>query len=277
MEKDSLEDKRADLVFSVPLKAQPKTTIKIFILLEHKSYYDPELFSQLLYYQTLLHEHSLKAKGIASPIIPVVFYHGKTPWKWAKTFQETAYKGFLSKIPARFKKNMLNYEIRLFNAHDPKLKGVFRNKSFKSRGALYLLQKIWSIRLTRLELKEVLELFGNLPGSKQNKLIASVSDYLQSVLKAGLEFKKLWQTVEQELVEKGIFKKGGYMDTLQYMREREQMKGLRKGRKEGRQEGRQEGRKEVILNMLKKKADISFIAEVTGVPVKEIKKLKKSS
>ena len=45
VEKDSLEDKRADLVFSVPLKAQPKTTIKIFILLEHKSYYDPELFS----------------------------------------------------------------------------------------------------------------------------------------------------------------------------------------------------------------------------------------
>ena len=164
---------------------------------------------------------------------------------------------------------MLNYEIRLFNAHDPKLKGVFRNKSFKSRGALYLLQKIWNIRLTRLELKEVLELFGNLPGSKQNKLIASVSDYLQSVLKAGLEFKKLWQTVEQELVEKGIFKKGGYMDTLQYVEERGRIKGLRKGRKEG--------RKEVILNMLKKKADISFIAEVTGVPVKEIKKLKNSS
>ena len=166
---------------------------------------------------------------------------------------------------------MLNYEIRLFNAHDPKLKGVFRNKSFKSRGALYLLQKIWNIRLTRLELKEVLELFGNLPGSKQNKLIASVSDYLQSVLKAGLEFKKLWQTVEQELVEKGIFKKGGYMDTLQYMREREQMKGLRKGRKEG----RQEGRKEVILNMLKEKADVQFIAKVTGLSVKEIKNIQK--
>ena len=76
VEKDSLEDKRADLVFSVPLKSQPKTTIKIFILLEHKSYYDPELFSQLLYYQTLLHEHSLRAKDMASPVIPVVQFIG---------------------------------------------------------------------------------------------------------------------------------------------------------------------------------------------------------
>ena len=51
-------------------------------------------------------------------------------------------------------------------------------------------------------------------------------------------------------------------------------KGRWKGRQEGRKEGRQEGRKEVILNMLKKRLDISLISEVTGLPVKEIKRLK---
>ena len=43
---------------------------------------------------------------------------------------------------------------------------------------------------------------------------------------------------------------------------------------QSRKEGRKEGRQEIILNMLKKKADIKFISEVTGMPVKEIKKLK---
>ena len=45
----------------------------------------------------------------------------------------------------------------------------------------------------------------------------------------------------------------------------------------GLEKGWQDGRQEVILNMLKKKADISFIAEVTGLSVKEIKKFKNGS
>ena len=274
-EKDSLKEKRADLIFSVPLKAHPKTTIKIFILLEHKSYYDPELFNQMLYYQTLLHEHILKAKGTASPIITVVVYNGKTPWKWAKTFQETVYKGFLEKIPAQFRKNMIDYEVRLFDAHNPKLKGVFKNKNFKSRGALYLLQQIWNIKLTRAELKEALALFSDFSAGRgrQRNLMKGVYDYLKAVLKEGEKLKKLWKAAEQELVEKGIFKKGGYMDIIEYMKAQDQMKGLKKGRKEGRQEVRQE----MMRKMLKKKADISFISEVTGFSVKEIKKLKNSS
>ncbi len=45
----------------------------------------------------------------------------------------------------------------------------------------------------------------------------------------------------------------------------------------GRWEGRQEGRQEVVLNMLKKKLDISIISEVTSLSEKEIKKLKNRS
>ena len=49
---------------------------------------------------------------------------------------------------------------------------------------------------------------------------------------------------------------------------------LEKGMKQGKEEGREEEQTKVILNMLKKKTDITFISEVTGVSVKEIKKLK---
>jgi len=53
--------------------------------------------------------------------------------------------------------------------------------------------------------------------------------------------------------------------------------GLKKGRREGLREGRRERDKEVILNMLKEKADITFISKVTGLSEEEIKKLKNSS
>ena len=51
-------------------------------------------------------------------------------------------------------------------------------------------------------------------------------------------------------------------------------------KEEARQEGIQQERQQVVLNMLKKlkkKLDISFIAEVTGLSEKEIKKLKNGS
>ena len=49
--------------------------------------------------------------------------------------------------------------------------------------------------------------------------------------------------------------------------------GMQKGRKEGMQKGMQK----VVLNMLKKQADVAFISEVTGLSEEEIKKLKNES
>ena len=53
--------------------------------------------------------------------------------------------------------------------------------------------------------------------------------------------------------------------------------GRQEGWQEGRQEGRQEGIQQIIANMLKEKADLSFISKVTGLPAKEIKKFKNGS
>ena len=76
----------------------------------------------------------------------------------------------------------------------------------------------------------------------------------------------LWEELERDAVKQGIFSKGGYMNTREYIKE--------EGREEGRQEGIQQKQQQVVLNMLKKKAEISFISEVTGLSEEEIKKLK---
>ena len=77
---------------------------------------------------------------------------------------------------------------------------------------------------------------------------------------------KTWEKVEKLLIEAGILKQGGLMqDVREIIKEK------------GRWEGRQERDKEVILNMLKEKADIVFISKVTGLSEKAIRKLKNGS
>ena len=84
---------------------------------------------------------------------------------------------------------------------------------------------------------------------------------------------KTWQETEPLLIEAGLLTRGGIMDIREHIKE----KGRKEGIKEGIKEGRQARDKEVVLNMLKEKADISFISKVTGLSEKEIKKLKNGS
>ena len=70
----------------------------------------------------------------------------------------------------------------------------------------------------------------------------------------------------------------GHAEGMQKGIEKGMQKGIEKGMQKGMQKGRQEGMQakgeEIVLNMLKKQADMAFISEVTGLSVDEIKKLK---
>ena len=274
-EKDSFPDNsRADLVFSVPLKNKRKSEIRIFILLEHKSTYDIKLFQQLFRYQTLLIEKSLSEYGKPVPIIPVVFYHGRKPWKWKLSFQEAFGDKDFSDIPVLSRKSMLNFKIKLLDVHDKKLETVFKDQSFKSRGAFYLLREVWSSKVDFIFLRRVFHLCKDIIG-KQEDLILSIMEYLMTGYKMKPE---VWRKAEAKVIKEGLLKKGGYMDIRKYIAERARQEGWQEGKQEGRQEGkqegRQEGRQEVVLNMLKNKIDARLITKVTGLSEKEINKIK---
>ena len=69
---------------------------------------------------------------------------------------------------------------------------------------------------------------------------------------------------------KGVFSKGGYRNTREYIKEEGRQEGMRKGI----QQGMQKERRQVVLNMLKEKAEITFICKVTGLSEEEVKQLK---
>ena len=158
IEKDTFENKRADLVISCPFKDQPQIKIRIFILLEHKSQHDKDLFSQLLDYQYAMRRHSIKEMGYPQPIIPVLFYHGEKPSKWRRSLQEEDFDVLFPKIPMESRKSMLNYKPKVIDTHNPKVLKIYKRKRFKGYGVVKLLSDIWGLRKEKpnaLKLKEV--------------------------------------------------------------------------------------------------------------------------
>ena len=163
-------EKRTDLIFSVKFKGGRKgQKAKIIFLIEHKSYKDKNLLFQLLEYQAVIY------KKEPVPIIPVVFYHGKT-----KTFKQSlnfhdALEGFLPSIRKKFAKHILNFEPILLNVHDLDVKK--QSKTQPLAPIIFVLQRILS-----LDEKTVSELFtisGPLNLEEKKDQMAKVVDYIK--------------------------------------------------------------------------------------------------
>jgi len=82
-ENDSYTDEQlgehfADLVFSGMFGNQ---SLKITLLLEHKSYTENYPHFQLNRYMLNIWEHQVKQKTLLTPVLPIILYHGKTSWQ----------------------------------------------------------------------------------------------------------------------------------------------------------------------------------------------------
>ena len=272
LEKDTHKKKLADIVLSFSLK-NSKQRIEFFIILEHKSYNDKDSHNQILKYLYTFRELIIKQTGRAKPIIPALFFHGKQDLKLKKSLQEEDFKDFFNKIPIETRKSMLNYELKIINTKDPKIRKIVKNKGSKIWGVIKLLDEVWDIKEPSAEkVKAIIkDYFGDILKGKtkreEEEIVIGIVEYLRDT--TGLKLKE-WEKAEKALREEGILKKGGVMNIRELIKE----KGIWEGERKGRKEGRQEERQQVITKMLKKKLDISLISEVTGMPAKEIKKLK---
>ena len=220
-EKDSFKNKRADLVFSVPLKKIPEGVqdddFRVPILLEHKSAYNPLIFIQLLRYYLDILEQTLKESGRPRPVIVVVFYHGEKPWTWPLSFLKTILKKFFAFIPAASRKSMLDYEVKVLDIHDPKIQKFFRNKKSKDWGTLNLFAEVRSLEITEAGLLKILSAFGPFSDSqKDNDFILNLMDYFRDL---GMS-QELEKRVERLAFQNGIFPKEGYMRITERLKRR---------------------------------------------------------
>ncbi len=262
-----------DLLFSVKKRGSKKST-RILFLLEHKSYQDEGLLRQILNYQTGIYDK------VKEPVIPVVVYHGSKRWRGVLSFHEylSDFKGVLKKY---FGKNVLNFKCRLLNLQDLGKNGK-KLKSLTSYPALYIMSHIWN--LNERVMRSLFVVGRKLSVKDRMRLIKKAVDYVRHY-SPGFSWRILSE-IEAKAIDK---EEERVMPPLQISLDEERSKGLKqgrleglqkglqKGRLEGQQEGRKEGQKELILKMLSKKADLSFISEVTGLSERELKKLKNGS
>ena len=291
--KDSFHDQRADLVFMLPFK-KSNIHAKICFLIEHKSEYKIDVFYQMLSYQASIMGEVFKAKKKACVVVPVLFYHGKKPWQWPKSFHKGFLGDILPKMPLSMQKDVLDFSARVIDTHDPKVDLAIESDEFKTRGFLNILKRCWDLKLDEGLLSEVLSLFNNWNGDRGD-LLLSVGDYLWTMV-PGMD-KKLWGRLENRAVKEGIFQKGGYMDIREYIKEEGRQEGWQKGQQEGWQKGQQEGwqkgqqegwqkgqqegmekgQQQLILKLLKRGMGLQSICKYTGLSEDEINKLKNNS
>ena len=79
-----LQQQFADLLYRVTLQSEGDAYI--YLLLEHKSYPDPQVPFQLLRYLVRIWERDLRAQETLRPIVPLVVYHGQGRWQVPLTF-----------------------------------------------------------------------------------------------------------------------------------------------------------------------------------------------
>ena len=109
---------------------------------------------------------------------------------------------------------MLNYEPKVINTQDLRVRKVHKSKQYKSRGVISLLSEVWDI--DKPSVLKVVEIFGDfedilkpLSGKQQKDMSLAILEYLFD--NTGLDL-KTWKETEKLIIEAGILTRGGFMN-----------------------------------------------------------------
>ena len=262
-----VEDREGKRVF-LDLRVQLSTGTAVNV--EVQTSYKKHFLNRMLYYWAKLHAQSLK-KGEGydkiTPTYSLIFTE--------QAFLDKKVRDFMSSFSIRRDKEpyiVFNKDLRIVIVELSKMDKLSSDLLDFKELWCYFLKKSGSLTredrecLSRHEeLEEAMSHFDKLSQDERMRNMAldqHMAEVIHDLDRSG------W--IEQGR-EEGM--QQGREEGLQQGRE----EGMQQGREEGLQQGRQEERQQVVLNMLKKKADISFISKVTGLPEKEIKKFKNGS
>jgi predicted transposase/invertase (TIGR01784 family) len=248
-----LQEYFADLVFEVELR--DRRAAYVCFLFEHKSYVDPWAPLQVLHYMVLAWRYGMHQYGRLAPVIPIVVYHGVSPWRAPRNFHA------LFDLP----ETLLPYvpEFRyllndLSTYSDEELK-----RSAEIGVALLVMKHIFRPDL-RARLPEVFRLWYTM--QQQEHALGYLEAVLRYVVFAGkeiseddvrqvleevqLESEAIMGTIAQELLEKG--ERRGLQQGLE--------QGLEQGLQQGLQQGLEQGLISGIRLALKLKFGLAGVA-----------------
>ena len=277
-DKDTFVDQKlsrcyADVLYHIQFSNNPAY---LYFLFEHKSW-EPD-FPGLQLLKNMSHiweKHIEHHKGIKKlpPIIPMLIYHGESPWKVDTNFAS------MFDIPDILTKYIPAFSYELSDvSHMPEeqIKG-----EVELRIVLMTFRYIFHPEIMS-RLKNIFQFFRELPDkSKFNQYLETLLIYLGSNIKE-VKPEQLRDAVDEVLEEGGaimstvfqqIMEKGKEIG-IKEGEERGKEKGIKEGEERGIKEGEEKNKLRVALNCLIKGMDVKTIAEITDLPVERIEILK---
>ena len=241
---EELSEYFSDLVYTCVYRG--KTKIKITLLFEHKSFKPDYPMFKILQYMINIWETQLKGKQALTPIIPILFYHGKEKWEPRKLNE------YFTGIDEYLKTFIPGFDIIFTNITKVSDEQV-RNKLFdrEANKILFLLMRhIFDPGYMLDHLQDFLEIGRKYFESKEG------IGFLKSIL--------IYLFTTNEFESKMIF---NILNKISEKGEELAMTTAMQLKKEGKIEAAQK--------MLKKGYSIEEICDITGLTATEVKKLKK--
>ncbi len=246
---DEYKESRTDILYRIPLKSGSE--IYTYILFEHKSYYDPNIFTQLLRYLSEIYQWQKKNLGKYQVVLPFVFYHGKRGWdlgiQFLDMFQLSQDERFLSEyIP--------NFALHLYQLM-PESED-FPTDILSLKLYLRILQNIRNEpdQFIQALQKTTMDLSEEKTAWKRLEILRTILEYIFNARKDAEKYYdvEIYKGVEEE-----------YMTFLEKLKYEGVKLGIEKGKMVGKIEGKQEGKLEDARLMKIKGYPISDILEIT--------------
>ncbi len=218
-----------------------KTNVKISLLYEHKSYPDKNIHLQLLRYILNVWENQAANKQELTPVITMVFYHGKRKWTDS---------GFVKNIPEELKRFVPLFDYALFDTKDIEDHAIIRH--FKRPSVKVA---VWFMK-------------------RSDNLIGFIKNHPDLAREMFSQLKEIDETIFQKIA-LYLYK----VSDIEPDKIDEIMETISPQTKDAftevRNRFRSEGIKQTAVNMIKRGDSNSQIAEVTGLSNNEIKKIRK--
>ncbi len=261
--------KQADLLLSMRERGDGERRGRkhlVYMLVEHKSYHDPLVPTQLFRYMgAIWHQQwELRESNLRGPlplIHPVVLYHGERPWTTPLELTGQHEAGDSDTVP--FVTDLVYRLVDLSTIEPERLRVATRTLAY-----LITLRHVFR-RLEQPTARQLVETLGMLSIGAKTRI--RLFEYL--LFSMPDENTELLVT---ELEEREYTMEGGeaIMTVAQELRRQGREEGLRYGREEGLKDGREEATHEVARRMLAKGATVDFVVETTGLTAEQVAALR---
>ena len=206
------------------------------------------------------------------PIIPLLIYHGESPWKVDTNFIS------MFDLPETLKKYIPSFDFELYDVShmpDEKIRG-----DLELRIVLMTFKYIFHPKILS-RLKQIFQMFREFSDkTKFNENLESLLVYLGSNIK-NVKFDQLQGSVNEALEEGGAIMSTIFQEVKEIGIKEGKEIGVKEGReigvKEGEERGEEKNKLRVALNCLMKGMDIETIAEITDLSIERIERLKSAT